>query len=373
MIRRRTPQLQAVLVGYGVGGSVFHAPIVNAVPGIDLGAIVTSNPDRRAAALQRYPSIRLYDDPVDAFRYAGGDLAIIATPNRYHAILAKAALSAGLHVVLDKPLAGSAAEAMELRKSADRLGLLIIPYQNRRWDGDFRTIQKLIYDGRLGAVFRFESRFERWRPTVRSGSWKESGNAEDLGGALYDLGVHLIDQAICLFGCPLQVYAELDRRRNNTLVDDDTYIAMTHSDGVRAHLWMSSAASDLGPRFRVLGSKTSYVKYGMDPQEAALRSGASPNDEEWGMESPDAWGRLGTPEANEPIPTLQGRYQEFYLRVVSAITEGTDSPVAIDDVIKGLAVVEAAQRSARYNRIERITDTIGFANRFSTANLKRDP
>lgn len=354
MARVHPQELRTVLVGYGVGGSVFHAPLISGLRGIKLHAIVTKNPERRAAALRRYPSVRVYDDVVRAFDKADCDMAVISIPNRYHVDVAYLALQAGLNVVVDKPLAGSAAQARMLLEHADREGLIITAYHNRRWDGDFRTVTELIRDGRLGIVRRFESRFERWRPTVVSSSWKESASVEDLGGVLYDLGVHLIDQAVCLFGRPSHVYAELDHRRDKAVVDDDSYVALTHKNGVRSHLWMSSVASDIGPRFRVLGSEASYIKNGMDCQATALQSGETPGGENWGAEPPAAWGLLGTPESSERIPTLRGNYQAFYSGIIPAITQGHALPVAMSDVIDVLDVIEAAQRSAQYNRIAEI-------------------
>lgn len=349
-----TQELRAVIVGYGVGGSIFHAPLISTLEGIKLEAIVTKHPERRAAALRRYPSAHLYHDAADAFNRAGCDLAVISIPNRYHVDLANLALTAGLNVVVDKPIAGTAAQARAIFEHAHRRGLIAIAYHNRRWDGDFRTLEKLIKDGRLGAVHRFESRFKRWHPEVTSTAWKESPDREDLGGVLYDLGVHLIDQAVCLFGRPIHVYAELDQRRKNTAVDDDAYIALMHGNGVRSHLWVSWAARDIGPRFRVLGSTATYVKYGTDCQAAALRSGAVPGGEEWGAEPTAAWGSLGTPESSERIPTLPGSYQNFYSRVLSAITQGHAPPVAVTDVIDVHDVIEAARRSAQANAIERM-------------------
>jgi predicted dehydrogenase len=322
------------------------------VEGIRLEAIVTNHPERRAAALRRYPSTRLYHDAANAFDKAGCDLAVISIPNRYHIDLANLALNAGLNVVVDKPMAGSASQARALFEHANRRGLVAVAYHNRRWDGDFCTLDRLVKDGQLGTVYRFESRFERWHPSVTSTAWKESSSREDLGGVLYDLGVHLIDQAVCLFGRPIHVYAELDRHRRDTKVDDDTYLALEHKNGVRSHLWVSWAACELGPRFRVLGSMATYVKYGTDCQAAALRSGAAPGSEEWGAEPTAAWGSLRTPRSSERIPTLPGGYQNFYSGVIAAITQGHALPVAVSDVIDVLDVIDAARRSAHSHAIE---------------------
>ena len=187
------------------------------------------------------------------------DLVVVATPNRTHVELARRALEAGLPVVVDKPLAPTAAEARELAALAEARGLLLAPFQNRRWDNDFLTLRSLLAEDALGEVYRFESRFERWRPRPKGG-WRESGDPEEVGGLLYDLGSHLVDQALTLFGPAASVYAESDVRRAGAGADDDTFIALTHDNGVRSHLWMSATAAQLGPRFRVLGSRAAYVK-----------------------------------------------------------------------------------------------------------------
>ena len=180
---------------------------------------------------------------------------------------------------------------------AEERGLLLSVFQNRRWDNDFLTLRALLADGELGEVQRFESRFERWRPQPKGG-WRESGDPAEIGGLLYDLGSHVVDQALVLFGPALRVYAEADVRRPGAQADDDTFIAITHASGVRSHLYVSATTAQLGPRFRVLGSAAGYVKYGLDPQEAALREGRRPSaDEPWGVEPESLWGRVGCGES----------------------------------------------------------------------------
>ncbi|CAM5710460.1 Inositol 2-dehydrogenase/D-chiro-inositol 3-dehydrogenase [Streptomyces glaucescens] len=224
------------------------------------------------------------------------DLIVIASPNKTHVPLATAALEAGLPVVVDKPVAGTAAEARGLAALAAGRGLLLSVFQNRRWDNDCRTLRKLLADGELGLVWRFESRFERWRPQPKGG-WRESGDPAEIGGLLYDLGSHVVDQRWPSVGYPY-VYAEADVRRAGAETDDDTFIALTHASGVRSHLYVSATTAQLGPRFRVLGSRAGYVKYGLDPQEAALREGRRPgNGEDWGVEPESLWGRVGSGES----------------------------------------------------------------------------
>lgn len=281
------------------------------------------------------------------------DLVVIASPNKTHVPIATAALKAGLPVVVDKPLAGTATEARDLAALAEERGLLLSVFQNRRWDNDFLTLQKLIADGGLGDVQRFESRFERWRPLLKGG-WRESGDPQEIGGLLYDLGSHLVDQALTLFGPVARVYAEADVRRPGAETDDDTFIALTHTNGVRSHLYVSATAAQLGPRFRVLGSTAGYVKYGLDPQEADLREGRRPGGTgsgAWGVEPEELWGRRGAGESpltggDLPVETVPGDYPAYYAAIAEALRDGTPPPVTADEAAAALDVLEAARRSA---------------------------
>jgi predicted dehydrogenase len=321
--------------------------VVEAVDGLELVAVVTANAERQAAARARYPGTEVIATTDEMFAREGDfDLVVITVPNRFHVPLATRALEAGLHVVVDKPFAGTAAQGRALAALAAERGLVLGVYQNRRFDGDFRTVRRLVEDGRLGDVYRFESRFERWRPEVRTSVWKEQADPAALGGILYDLGTHLIDQAVALFGRPTHVYAELATRRAGAVVDDDGFVALTHPGGVRSQLWTSAIAADLGPRFRVLGSTASYVKFGMDPQEELLRSGARVGTPGWGTEEPDAWGVLGTPGKTEPVPTEPGAYQDYYAAIVRAVRGEGPPPVPIDDAVTVLETIEAARRSS---------------------------
>jgi predicted dehydrogenase len=336
--------LRVGLLGYGVGGAVFHAPLIAATEGLVLDAVVTADPQRQAQAHARYPGAAIISS-ADELWERKLDLAVVTTPNRTHTPLAKAAIDHGLDVVVDKPLAPTSAEGRELVETARRRGVLLTVFQNRRWDADFRTVQRLVMTGELGAVHRFESRFERWRPTPKPG-WREKGGAHEAGGLLNDLGSHLIDQAIRLFGPVADVYAELDRRRTGVEVDDDTFVALRHENGVRSHLWMSALAGQLGPRFRVLGEKGAYVKYGMDPQEDALRAGAGPGNLGWGEEPKEHWGRLGIGSDAQPVPTETGAYEDFYAELVRAMSTGGAPPVDPADAVAVLDVLEAARASA---------------------------
>jgi scyllo-inositol 2-dehydrogenase (NADP+) len=344
-------QLRVGLIGFGLAGSVFHAPLVAATDGLRLAAVVTSDPERARRVQSSYAGARVFDSAERLFENTGGlDLVVVASPNRTHAPLARAALAAGLHVVVDKPLAPTAAEGKSLVAEARRRGLLLTTFQNRRWDGDFLTLRGLLGRGALGRVLRFESRFERWRPHPKPG-WRQSVEAADAGGLLYDLGSHLIDQALVLFGPARRVYAELGRPYAGVEVDNDTFVALTHGGGVRSHLWMSSAAAQGGPRFRVLGSEAAYTKFGLDVQEETLARGARPGEEGWGVEEEGRWGLLGAGEDLRPLRTEAGCYECFYRGVVEAIRGGGPPPVDPADSVAVLEVVEAARRSEEEGRI----------------------
>ncbi len=350
-----TTPLRVGLVGYGLAGSVFHAPLIAATEGLALDTIVTSNPERQEQARAEYPGVRLAAAADELWERAGElDLIVIASPNKTHVPLATAALKAGLAVVVDKPIAGTAVEARELAALAEERGLLLSVFQNRRWDNDFLTLQKLIADGELGDVQRFESRFERWRPQLKGG-WRESGDPQEVGGLLYDLGSHVVDQALTLFGPVVRVYAEADVRRPGAETDDDTFIALTHANGVRSQLYASATTAQLGPRFRVLGSAAGYVKYGLDPQEAALKEGERPAGDggaAWGVEPEELWGRVGAGDSpltggGRPVETLPGDYPAYYAAIATALRDGTAPPVTAQEAAATLDVLEAARRSAR--------------------------
>jgi scyllo-inositol 2-dehydrogenase (NADP+) len=338
--------LGVALLGYGLAGAVFHAPLIASVPGMRLAVVVTSNPERAARATREHPGVVVLDAAERVWERAGElDLVVVATPNRTHAPLALAAMDAGLPVVVDKPMAVDAAEGQALVDRARARGLLLTVFQNRRWDGDLLTVRRLLDEGALGRVWRFESRFERWRPTPKPG-WRETGGPEDAGGMLNDLGSHVVDQALHLFGPASLVYGELDRRRPGMRVDDDVFVALTHTSGVRSHLWMSSVAAQLGPRLRVLGDRAAYVKHGLDGQEEALRAGRRPGGPGWGEEPPDRWGLLGTEEQARPVPTEPGAYQRFYEGLVTALRDQAPPPVEPADAVAALRVLDAARRSA---------------------------
>ncbi|MGP4845501.1 Gfo/Idh/MocA family protein [Marinobacter sp. 1Y8] len=348
-------ELKVGLIGFGLAGSSFHAPLIDAASNLSLAAIVTSNPERAAQAEQSYPDAEIYGSPDALWQNAHSlDLIVIASPNRFHKPLAMAAMKAGLAVVVDKPLCATAEDGRELIAEAQRRGVMLSVFHNRRWDGDFLTLQRLLKTGELGEIRRFESRFERWRPEPKSG-WRQSGGAEDAGGVLYDLGAHLIDQALVLFGPVETVYAELDYRYPDAEVDDDSFIALTHRNGVRSQLWMSSVAAHSGPRMRALGSKAAFVSSLLDGQETALRDGNRPDKSDWLKAIQGDNGALVAGDDEKPIVLEPGAYLDFYEAVGAALREGSTGPVNPADAVAGLEIVAAARRSSELGQVISLT------------------
>jgi predicted dehydrogenase len=343
--------LQVGLVGYGLAGSAFHAPLIDAVEGLELAAVVTNDAQRREAVLARYPQADLVGSIDELLDDNAIGLVVVASPNRTHVPYADRCVEARRAVVVDKPLATTAEDVVRLRDTARAAGSVVVPFHNRRWDGDLLTVRRLLETGEVGQVERFESRFERWRPQVNADAWRESGAPDEGGGLLLDLGTHLVDQALVLLGPATHVYAEVRTVRDGAEVDDDVFVALEHESGGRSHLWASAAAADLGPRMRVLGSRAAYVKYGLDVQEQALRDGRSPREADWGTEPEAAWGVVGTPDATRPEPTLPGCYQRFYEQTRDAVAGAGAPPVGIDDALAVARVLDAARLSAAERQI----------------------
>ncbi|UGT52722.1 Gfo/Idh/MocA family oxidoreductase [Nocardia asteroides] len=338
-------QLGVAIIGYGLAGSVFHAPLVAAESRMRVASVVTSSAERAERARAEHPGVRVWGTVAELFAEDEDvDLAVIATPNSTHAPLALQALAAGLPVVIDKPFAVRAADAEEVVEAAERADLPLTVFQNRRWDNDFLTLRGLLEEGKLGEVRRFESRFERWRPELKGG-WREQD--EPGAGIMFDLGSHLVDQALTLFGPVTEVYAELDRRRPGAAADDDAFIALTHASGTRSHLWMSAVAPQLGPRMRVLGSTAGYTVHGLDPQEDDLRAGRRPDDETlWGTVPPEQWGTLGAGDDLRTVPTLPGDYPAFYSAMAATLLDGAPVPVDPRDAVETLRILEYAHHVA---------------------------
>lgn len=328
------------LIGYGVAGRVFHAPFLAADPAFELTAVVTSQTDRLAAD---HPGAVAVPDVDALLAHPGLDLVVVASPTPLHVEHASAAIDAGLATVVDKPFAPDTASGRALVERAEAAGVPFTVFQNRRWDGDFLTIRRLIEDGTLGEVRRFESRFEWWKPSIDD-SWKSTTGAESGGGILFDLGAHLIDQALLLFGPAQVAHAEL-RNRRGAGADDDTFVVLEHDSGTTSHLWMSAVAPIAGPRFRVLGSRSGFVSWGLDPQEGQLAGGMRPGDPRLGRATAPA--RLGTDAHPDEVALTPGDYAAFYRRLAASLEEGGPLPVDPWDSLAALELIDTIHTQNR--------------------------
>jgi len=355
-----TQEIQAGLIGFGFGGRIFHAPFVHAVPGLQLAAIVQRRGDSAAA---EYPSAKILRSVDDLLADEAIRLAIVCTPNKSHFDVAKQCLLAGRHVVVDKPMTVTAAQAQELVDLAAARGLHLFAFHNRRWDGDFLTVKQVLASGELGRLVTFEGRWDRYRPVPRENTWKET--AEVGTGMLLDLGPHLVDQALALFGRPSAVTGEVSTLRDNSAVDDAFFITLHYNDGpwrgLRARLSATMVASDPAPRFLLHGTHGSFRKYGLDAQEAALiKDGARPPlpdavDAPIWFENPEAeWGTLTTAaDTREPIqlstrriPTLPGDYRRFYAAVRDTLLGNANDAVTGQDGLRTVRILELARESS---------------------------
>lgn len=334
------------LVGFGFAGRTFHAPVIQAVAGLRLAAIVQRHGDEAARA---YPDLRIVGSVAELLQLGSIRLAVIATPNGTHFDLARQCLLGGCDVVVDKPFVPTYEQAAELVSLAQKQGRTLSVYQNRRWDGDFKTVRELVHSAALGQIVLYESHYDRYRLQPRPGSWRErEGQAT---GVLFDLGPHLIDQALVLFGEPLAVSADV-RIERETAVVDDAFDVTLHYAKLRACLRVTMLASRAGPHFLLHGTKGTYVKYGLDPQEEALKRGEKPGSDAWGAEPEQAWGKLFLPDGSErAIPTHAGDYRGYYENIRDAILAKADLAVTPQQALSVMRIIELAWQSSRERRV----------------------
>ena len=341
-----TTPLRTGIIGFGLSGRVFHAPFIATNPAFSLDLVSTGNEERAAEATAHHPGVEIVET-ADALlaRASELDLVILASPAHVHLEQGLAALEAGAAVVIDKPFAPTLLDAKKLIEKSEETGRMLAVFQNRRWDGDFLTIKKLIAEGRLGDIHRFESTFERWgRPLTDR--WQDTTTVAEGAGITFDLGSHLIDQALHLFGPATVEQAELGRVREGSVSDDDSFISLLHTNGVRSHLTMSRAAAQSGPRFRVLGNASAYSVSGLDGQEPALREYQWPGSAGYGVTPSSEWGTLGIDGALETVPTEPGDYPAFYEGVAASIRDGAPAPVDPRDSLEVVRIIERAHAMA---------------------------
>ncbi|HEX8596667.1 MAG TPA: Gfo/Idh/MocA family oxidoreductase [Pseudomonas sp.] len=332
------------LVGYGKGGRYFHAPLIASLPAATFVGVVTRSAQRREELAGDYPQARAFDSLADLVA-AGVDAVVISTPLATRQALILQAIECGVAVVSDKPFAADARQAQALVDASGRKGVLLSVYQNRRWDSDFLTLRKLIDEGALGRVSRFESRVERYSPTSVG---KASG-----GGVLRDLGSHLVDQALLLFGPVARVYGELDFAAPGDEIDHQFFVSLTHASGVISHLWGSCLQNHPGPRFRVSGTCGCYTVEGLDGQEAASLAGLTPasQGQHWGVEEPQRWGWFEQGDQRRQVPSERGCWLEFYRQLQDAIAGKGSNPVNPQDAVASARVLDAARLSAKEGRV----------------------
>ena len=338
--------LNVGLVGFGVAGKVFHAPVIRAVDGLRLTTIVQRSGGSGGAPDPRYAEVEFVRS-VDELLTRAIDLVIIATPNASHHPIAKQCLLAGRHVVIDKPFTTTVAEADELVQLGVVKRRVLSVYQNRRYVGDFVALQKLLSEGVLGRVAMFESHFDRFRPELRPSAWREQ--ALPGSGLWFDLGAHLLDQALVLFGIPEAISADIRIEREGAAADDAFDVTLRYPH-MRTVLRGSMLAASPGPTFAVHGTKGSFTKYGLDPQEAALKSGRTPDESSWDREPAEMYGKLTTPEGTRTIPTTPSSFAHYYENIRDAILGKAQlavTPAQALDVMRGLelAVISSRERS----------------------------
>ncbi len=340
-----TTPIRTGIIGFGLSGRVFHAPFIATNPAFRLDVIATGNPERAAAASSQHPGATIVSSPQELLdRAADLDLVVLASPAHTHLEQGLAALEAGAGVVIDKPFVPTVRDAKKLIEKSEEVSRLLAVFQNRRWDGDFLTVKRLLADGALGEIHRFESTFERWGGANRE-RWQDTTTVDQGAGITYDLGSHLIDQALQLFGPATVEDAELQIVRAGSVSDDDSFISLLHSSGVRSHLTMSRVAGQSGPRLRVLGDTSAYQVYGLDGQEPMLKLAQWPGSTGYGVTPESEWGTIGIDGSDEgvrAVPTEAGDYPAFYAGVAASILEGAPSPVDPREALEVVRIIERA-------------------------------
>lgn len=344
--------VRTAIIGFGLSGRMFHTRVIKSVPGFEITAVVSS---RGEEVREELPHAEVVGSEDLIFRDPSIDLVVIATPNELHAPLATRALEAGKHVVVEKPFSVTAAEGQTVVECAKRMDRVLSVYHNRRWDNGFLTLREALEAGHLGTVYGYEARFERFRPVVKGERWREQEKGGS--GVLYDLGSHLIDQAVCLFGTPRGVYCDLATQRPGGVVDDYFNVLLDY-DTLRVVLRSGCVVGVPGPVLVVHGDTGTFIKQELDPQEDALKAGKTPeNSEPWGLDGDNA--RLFALSADgtrtqRPLATIPGSYHRFYAELHAAITSGAPAPVPPEDAVTVIGIIEACLRSSREKRWIRV-------------------
>jgi scyllo-inositol 2-dehydrogenase (NADP+) len=336
--------IHTAIVGYGLSGEVFHAPLIDLHPGFTLTKVVERHSDK---SKQRYPDVVVAKDFYDIVNDDDTELVVICTPNIHHFDMAKACLEAGKHVVIEKPFMPASAEADEIIQLSKEKNRKVFVYQNRRWDGDFLTIKKILSAGILGDIQYFEAHFDRYSPERKRAAWRD----EQLPGSgiLFDLGSHLIDQAVSLFGLPDWIKADIQSQREGSLVDDYFEVTLGYEE-MTAVVTAGMLVENPELRYIVNGSRGSYIKYGIDPQEGLLKQGVKPEGEEWGIEEFENWGLLSCLidelHFDGSVETLPGNYMGFYQNVYEVLKGEGEMQVSPEQAMDVIRIIELAFESS---------------------------
>ena len=344
--------IQVGLIGYGMAGQVFHAPMITSISGLELSLIRETRPDNIALAQSRYPSAIIVSDSEAILNDPNIDLIVIATPNTVHFSLAKQALLLGKHVVIDKPFTNTTKEADELIDIAKQENKVLSVFHNRRFDSGFKTVQKIINENILGNIVEVEIHFDRYRPKLKDNAWREENIPGS--GVLYDLGSHLLDQALVFFGSPLSITADIRSQREGAKVDDYFQVEL-HYNNLKVILKAGMLVKELGPTYILHGDKGSFIKYGLDVQEAALIAGQIPNEtDNWGEEPENLWGKLNLDKNGgssiSRIKSEMGDYRKYYENIYQSLVGEAKMEVKPEEARDVIYLIELAKKSSKEQR-----------------------
>lgn len=334
-------KLNVALVGFGNGGQFYNAPVISSVDGLEIKKIMTSR--HAEPAKKDFPEAVVVQDFLEVTGDPAIDLVVITTPNHLHKKFAEPALNADKHVVVEKPFTPNIKDADELISLAKKKNKILSIHHNRRWDSDFLTIQQILKEKKLGEIVEYEAHFDRFRNEIKEG-WKEEKEVEG-SGILYDLGSHLIDQALVLFGNPQEIFADLRIQRKGSEVIDNFEVLLFYPD-LKVSLKAGMLVKEKGPTYSVFGRKGSFIKYGVDVQEEALKNGRKPKDDpDWGKEPKSIWGKLNTLDEEKPVQSEPGNYTRFYRNVYNSILGKEDLLVKPEEARDVIKVIELAMQS----------------------------
>ena len=343
--------INTALTSYGMSGLVFHGPLLEVHAGFEITKILEWSGKNRSKG--HHPGAVVVNDYDDILTDSKIELVIVNSPDHLHHEMAIKALRHGKHIVVEKPFTLTVKEADEIIAEAAKKELMVSVFQNRRWDGDFLTVEQVINGGTLGRLVSFESHFDRFRNYIQE-SWKEN---KSLGaGTLYNLGSHMIDQALYLFGMPDYLFADVRAQRTGSKVDD-SFDLFFHYPGVKCFVRGSYLVKEQGPRYTLHGTEGSFLKWGIDPQEEALKAGQLPGSKNWGADPPELFGIIssesGEQEIKEKVPTIPGNYLAYYDNIYEHLRHGADLAVKAEDARNVIRVIEAAYESAGKGEVAR--------------------